>query len=203
MKKLLFKNKSIVVSLLVSLSLGILGGNGNIPRVEYDKLVSQRDTQVAKIAEIDEAITKEKEANAILVAEKEKKDKAAKEEAERIAKEAAEKKAKEEAERKAKEEAEKKAEEERLAKEEAERLAREEAERIAQEEAASSVVYNNSTESEPSYDSSEPIGQMVWLSATGEKYHSINNCGRMNPNNARQVTLEYAQSNYERCTKCW
>ena len=28
---------------------------------------------------------------------------------------------------------------------------------------------------------------MCWLSATGSKYHSINNCGRMNPNNARQV----------------
>lgn len=46
-------------------------------------------------------------------------------------------------------------------------------------------------------------GQMVWLSATGEKYHSINNCGRMNPAKARQVTLEYAVNNgYQACSKC-
>ena len=45
-------------------------------------------------------------------------------------------------------------------------------------------------------------GTMVWLSATGEKYHSINNCGRMNPNNARQVTLEEAKSSYSACSKC-
>lgn len=45
---------------------------------------------------------------------------------------------------------------------------------------------------------------MVWLSATGEKYHSINNCGRMNPDNATQVTEEYAINNgYGKCSKCW
>lgn len=44
----------------------------------------------------------------------------------------------------------------------------------------------------------------VWLSATGEKYHSRNNCGKMNPNKAREVTLEYAQSHgYGRCSKCF
>ncbi|MCB2300423.1 ComEC/Rec2 family competence protein [Clostridium tagluense] len=45
-------------------------------------------------------------------------------------------------------------------------------------------------------------GTMVWLSATGDKYHSINNCGRMNPNKARQVTLEEAKSSYSPCSKC-
>ena len=49
-----------------------------------------------------------------------------------------------------------------------------------------------------------PVGEMVWLSATGEKYHSINNCGRMNPNKARQVSLEDAiNGGYDRCSKCW
>ncbi|MCA1073334.1 MBL fold metallo-hydrolase [Clostridium bowmanii] len=44
---------------------------------------------------------------------------------------------------------------------------------------------------------------MVWLSATGTKYHSINNCGRMNPDNARQITLEEAKSGgYSPCSKC-
>lgn len=200
MKELLFKNKSILISLLVSLSIGIIGGNGNLPQKEYDELVNQRDSQVIKISEVDSAISREKETNAILVAEKAEKDRIAKEEAEKKAKEEAERKA--EAERLAKEEAERKAEEERLAKEEADRIAREEADRIAQEE-QSNNVYNNTSGNDSGYESNEPIGQMVWLSETGEKYHSINNCGRMNPNKARQVTLESAQNSYGRCSKCW
>ena len=36
----------------------------------------------------------------------------------------------------------------------------------------------------------------VWLSATGTRWHSINNCGRMNPANARQVRLDYARGRY-------
>lgn len=45
---------------------------------------------------------------------------------------------------------------------------------------------------------------MVWLSETGEKYHSINNCGRMNPAKAYQVTEEQAEAMGKgRCSKCW
>lgn len=57
--------------------------------------------------------------------------------------------------------------------------------------------------------SSEPTTQAVqkeatvWLSQTGSKYHSIPDCGNMNPNMARQVTLDYAQSHgYEACKRC-
>lgn len=47
-------------------------------------------------------------------------------------------------------------------------------------------------------------GAMVWLSETGSKYHSINNCGRMNPNNARQISQASAEaSGYGRCSKCF
>lgn len=50
---------------------------------------------------------------------------------------------------------------------------------------------------------STPAG-MVWLSATGSKYHSINNCGKMNPSKARQVTeSEALAQNMEKCDKCW
>lgn len=46
--------------------------------------------------------------------------------------------------------------------------------------------------------------EMVWLSATGDKYHSIPNCGRMNPDKARQVTREQAESSgHSACTKCY
>lgn len=47
-------------------------------------------------------------------------------------------------------------------------------------------------------------GTVVWLSATGTKFHKINNCGTMNPNNARQVTVEEAeQRGYEACKNCY
>lgn len=45
---------------------------------------------------------------------------------------------------------------------------------------------------------------MVWLSATGSKYHSKNNCGRMNPSTARQVSKSSALAmGYDACSKCW
>lgn len=50
--------------------------------------------------------------------------------------------------------------------------------------------------------SSENQGVMVWLSETGDKYHSKPNCGRMNPNNARQVDLSSAKKSYAPCKKC-
>lgn len=43
----------------------------------------------------------------------------------------------------------------------------------------------------------------VWLSATGKKYHSISNCGNMNPKTARKVTSEEAQRlGKTACSKC-
>jgi hypothetical protein len=55
----------------------------------------------------------------------------------------------------------------------------------------------------PAQESASDSDVMVWLSATGSKYHSINNCGQMNPAKATQVTLEYAKSQgYEPCSKC-
>lgn len=65
------------------------------------------------------------------------------------------------------------------------------------------VVTRSSGGSSSGGSSSGGSGEMVWLSATGSKYHSINNCGKMNPNKATQVTLEYAiQHGYEACSKC-
>lgn len=96
-----------------------------------------------------------------------------------------------------------KAEAERLAKEEADRLAKEEAERLAQAD-QNSNYYASSGTNGGSVQEEEPIGTMVWLSATGEKYHSRNNCGRMNPSKARQVTLESARSQgFGACSKCY
>lgn len=44
---------------------------------------------------------------------------------------------------------------------------------------------------------------MVWVSETGSKYHSINNCGRMNPDKAYQMSETDAKSAYEKCSECW
>ena len=44
----------------------------------------------------------------------------------------------------------------------------------------------------------------VWLSATGNKYHSYDHCGNMNPKKARKVTLSEAESlGKTSCKNCW
>lgn len=52
---------------------------------------------------------------------------------------------------------------------------------------------------------SDPVQEeQVWIPATGEKYHRIPDCGRMNPNTARQVSRSAAEaSGYEACKKCY
>ena len=48
------------------------------------------------------------------------------------------------------------------------------------------------------------VGTTVWIPATGEKYHRIPNCGRMNPDTARQVSKSEAESmGYTPCKKCY
>lgn len=91
---------------------------------------------------------------------------------------------------KAKRAAEEKAEAERIAAEkaEAERIAQEqaEAERVAAEKAeAKRVAQEQATQQ-------QNTEQMVWISATGSKYHSVPDCGRMNPANAYQMSLSDA-----------
>ena len=47
-------------------------------------------------------------------------------------------------------------------------------------------------------------GGTVWVSATGTKYHNKNNCGTMNPSNARQMSLSEAKSKgYQACKNCY
>ena len=62
---------------------------------------------------------------------------------------------------------------------------------------------NNSNSKKPTLNNTTPVTQTVWLSETGSKYHRINNCGRMNPNKARQVSLEEASASYGKCKNCF
>ncbi len=98
-------------------------------------------------------------------------------------------------------EAEAKAEQEKKAAE-----AKAEQERKAAEaRAASENNYNNEVEIENiSQTDTSRREQLVWLSETGEKYHNIPDCGRMNPNKARQVTQSEAEkAGYGACSKCY
>ena len=47
--------------------------------------------------------------------------------------------------------------------------------------------------------------ELVWVSETGKKYHSKNNCYPINPDNARQVTKNEAvnELGLEPCGKCY
>ena len=46
--------------------------------------------------------------------------------------------------------------------------------------------------------------EMVWISATGSKYHSIPDCGNMNPDNATEMTRSQAEAaGYKACKKCY
>lgn len=50
----------------------------------------------------------------------------------------------------------------------------------------------------------ETVGGSVWVSETGSKYHNKPDCGRMNPDKARQVTESEAQNmGLDACEKCF
>ena len=69
---------------------------------------------------------------------------------------------------------------------------------------ASSTSSSSSSSTSSSSLSNDSGGGMVWLSATGSKYHSIPDCGNMNPNTARQVSRSSAEAQgYDACSKCW
>lgn len=66
--------------------------------------------------------------------------------------------------------------------------------------AAAQPINETEPESPPQTDEST---EMVWLSATGDKYHSIPNCGRMNPDKARQISKTDAEARgIPPCSKC-
>ena len=53
-------------------------------------------------------------------------------------------------------------------------------------------------------DNSTPSTEMVWIPATGQKYHNKPNCGNMNPDTAREVTKSEAEaSGYSACKNCY
>jgi len=48
------------------------------------------------------------------------------------------------------------------------------------------------------------LNQTVYLSRTGVRYHSVNNCGNMNPANAAPMIRGEARNRgHEACARCW
>ena len=61
---------------------------------------------------------------------------------------------------------------------------------------AGSTAYSSYTQQDQS--------DLVWLSATGKRFHRKPDCGNMNPNNAFQVTRKQAfDMGMTACDKCW
>ena len=176
---------------------------------KYTSLTPEQTTIINK--QIDELKQKEKdELEAAKKAEEEKKKQ------EEIAKKEEEERKRQEeiAKKEAKEQAKREQEEaERIAQEQAKRE-QEEAERIAQEQ-VNSNVYSTSASVNETVQSEDPGTQetytvqetpttrMVWISATGSKYHSKNDCGSMNPSNATQISLDDANARgMSPCSRC-
>lgn len=56
----------------------------------------------------------------------------------------------------------------------------------------------------PQDTSSDSKEEMVWITATGSKYHNKNNCGRTDPSKASEISRSEAESRgYEPCKKCF
>ncbi|GAA0076215.1 hypothetical protein UT300005_05930 [Clostridium sp. CTA-5] len=66
------------------------------------------------------------------------------------------------------------------------------------------VTNNKSNNNNNINGAGEEKGETAYLPATGQKYHSRPDCGRMNPNKATKTTVSKAeQQGYGRCSKCW
>lgn len=106
-------------------------------------------------------------------------------------------------------------------KEEAEKQRQAEIEKQKQEKANSisqsssnnsskkSTSNNSSNAKSNSYNSdnpqpSKPVGEMVYITATGKKYHRKNKCGNTNPARTSYIPLSEAESmGYGPCSKCY
>lgn len=71
-------------------------------------------------------------------------------------------------------------------------------------QADTDLIVNDSEESLRTESGDGVQEEMVWISATGSKYHSIPDCGNMNPDKAYQEPVSQAEAQgYEACKKCF
>ncbi|WP_346877951.1 MULTISPECIES: hypothetical protein [unclassified Clostridium] len=189
--------KKVLILAIISIFIGSgLGIVGSISKYEFSKINEKNEVILAKI-NAQEKVLEESKVYLNTLASKETELKNKKEEILKVEKEA-----------KAEKERLEKAEAERIAKAEAEAKAKAEQEKIDKVEdekvASANTASQNSGNNGNSVANQEPIGVMVWRTATGKKYHKINNCGNTNPNNATYITRESAESQgLTPCSKCY
>ncbi|RST80473.1 MBL fold metallo-hydrolase [Blautia sp. SG-772] len=70
--------------------------------------------------------------------------------------------------------------------------------------ASSQVESTPQVTAAPQDTSSTSNEEMVWITATGSKYHNKNNCGQTDPSKASEISRAEAESRgYEPCKKCF
>ena len=70
--------------------------------------------------------------------------------------------------------------------------------------ASSQVEATPQVTAAPQDTSSTSNEEMVWITATGSKYHNKNNCGTTDPSKASEISKAEAESRgYEPCKKCF
>lgn len=78
-----------------------------------------------------------------------------------------------------------------------------EAEAAKQAEVEAQQAAEESNQSDVVQQTQEPQEEMVWISATGSKYHSRSNCGQMDPSTSWQLSVSEAEAQgYEPCKRC-
>ena len=69
---------------------------------------------------------------------------------------------------------------------------------------AETIIAANALDMEHGKEKGMSLSLIHIFSETGSKYHNKNNCGRMNPDRAYQMTRENAEAQgYEPCKKCF
>lgn len=216
------KRKAFVIVALI----GIIAGFSLFPNAtqeDINKLKAEKNTVLAKIDSSQEELsTLNKDIGDLqekinqLNDEKQKQDQLLKDTTAKI-----ELKQKEEAEkqRQAEIEKQKQAEAEKQKQAEIEKQKQEEAARLAKADSISQSSSNNSSKKSTSNNSSsaksnsynsdnpqpsKPVGEMVYITATGKKYHRKNKCGNTNPARTSYIPLSEAESmGYSPCSKCY
>ncbi len=86
----------------------------------------------------------------------------------------------------------------------AESSAQASAAQVSIEQSQQASIAQSSIEQSQQASAAQVQGPMVWITATGEKYHNKPNCGNSNPATSRQISLQEAQSRgYQPCQKCY
>lgn len=200
-KPFLLKKKKIIISCIACFLIGTaMSTSTNASDEEISTFKARHSEIVEQVSQKDSLLESKREELAKLQSTtselENKKDEIEKAEQEKLAKE---QEKQENAERLAKEKAEK--EEEKLAKEKQKQIAKD---NEAKNNQPSNKKPSNGSGNKNNNSVTKPVGDMVWKTATGKKYHRTNNCGNTNLSNASQISQSDAEAKgLGPCSKCY